>query len=198
MCAYCRRATHGNPDDINWSITEEDLSSWVLREVSLIQKIWSGKGILEPIGGKFNLEKAETKNFLLFSGYMEDWVRCKREMRNRCDLDGYSRAIFGGANGKKYVPSGDMDKTVFADQKKFLFEVLDVRFKKGKARNIIMKHLTTKDVYAIWTDVLDYYDDPDRLCLLIVALNMKAQRHEFTNPNKEKEYVEEFETSVRT
>ena len=57
-----------------------------------------------------------------------------------------------------------------------------------------MKHLTTKDVYAIWTDVLDYYDDPDRLSLLIVTLNMKVQRHEFTNPNKGKEYVEEFET----
>ena len=74
MQAYYRRATHGNPDDANWSITEEDLNSLVLREVGFIQKIRSGKGILEPIKGKFNLEKAEIKKFPLFSGYMDDWV----------------------------------------------------------------------------------------------------------------------------
>ena len=115
-------------------------------------------------------------------------------MWNRCDFDGCSRAIFGSANGKKYVPRGDMDRTVFEDQKKFLFEVFDVPFKKGKVRTIVMKHSTTKDVYDIWTDLLAYYDDPDQLSQLIVALGMKVQRHEFTNPNKGKEYIEEFES----
>ena len=27
MWAYCKRATHGNPEDINWSITETDLGN---------------------------------------------------------------------------------------------------------------------------------------------------------------------------
>ena len=68
----------------------------MLQEVSLIRKIQSRKGILEPIRGKFNLNKAETKNFPQFSGKVEHWVRVKREMKNRCDLDGCSRALFGG------------------------------------------------------------------------------------------------------
>ncbi len=68
-------------------------------------------------------------------------------MKNRSKLDGCSRALFGGADGKKDVPCGDMDKTVFENQKKFMFEVFDVRWKEGKARTIIMKHSTTKDVF---------------------------------------------------
>ena len=54
-------------------------------------------------------------------------MRIKREKKNRCELDGCSKALFGRADGKKYVLSGDMDKTVYENQKKFMFEVFDVR-----------------------------------------------------------------------
>ena len=114
-------------------------------------------------------------------------------MKNRCDLDGCSRALFGGADGNKYILSGDMDRTVFENQKKFLFEVFDVRWRKGKARTIIMKHSSTKDVYQIWTNLLAYYEDPDQLSHLVVALSMKVQRHEFMSANKDKEYIKNFE-----
>ena len=117
-----------------------------MKEDSLIQKIRSRKRILEPIVGKFDLDKANTKNYPQFTGKVEHWVRIKREMKNRCELDGCSRALFGGADGKKYVPSGDMDKTVFENQKKFMFAVFDVRWKQGKDRTIIMKHSTSKDI----------------------------------------------------
>ena len=164
-----------------------------MKEGSLIQKIRSGKGILEPIGGKFNLDKADPKNYPQFTGNVEHWVWIKREMKNRCELDGCSRALFGGADGKKYVPSGNMDKTVFENQKKFMFEVFDVRWKKGKARTIIMKHWTTKNVYQIWAEILAYYDDSDRLSQLVVALSMKVQHHEFVSAHKGLEYVENIE-----
>ena len=39
MWAYCRRSTHENRDNINWSVTKEDLDSWVIQEGSLILKI---------------------------------------------------------------------------------------------------------------------------------------------------------------
>ena len=68
MWAYCKRATHGNPEDINWGISEAALGNWVLEEGSLIQKIRSGKGILELIRGNFNLDKADTKNYPQFTG----------------------------------------------------------------------------------------------------------------------------------
>ena len=121
-------------------------------------------------------------------------MRIKREKKNRCELDGCSKALFGRADGKKYVLSGDMDKTVYENQKKFMFEVFDVRWKRGKARTIIMKHSATKNVYQIWADILAYYDNPDRLSQLVVALSMKVQRHEFVSANKGLEYVENFET----
>ena len=193
MWAYCRRVTDGHPDDINWNITKDALANWVLQEVGLIQKIQSGKGILEPIRGTFNLDKAETKNFPKISGK----VRVKCEMKKLCDLDGCSRALFGSANGKKYVPSGDMGRTVFENQKKFLFEVFDVRWRKGKARTIITKHSTTKDVYQIWTNLLAYYDDPDRLSQLVVLLSMEVQRHEFLSA-RVKSMLKTLRRSVRT
>ena len=164
-----------------------------MKEGSLIQKIRSGKEILELIRGKFNLDKADTKNYPQFTGKVEHWVRIKREMKNRCELDGCSRALFGGADVKKYVPSGDMDKTIFENQKKFMLEVFDMRWKKGKARTIIMKHSASKDVYQIWAEILAYYDDPDRLSQLVVALSMKVQRHEFVSAHKGLEYVVNFE-----
>ena len=128
MWAYCKRATHGDPEEIDWSMSDNVLPAWLLKESALIQKIPSGKSILEPIGWKFDLDKADTKNYPQFTDKVEHWVRIKREMKNRCELDGCSRALFGGADGKEYVPSGDMDKTVFENQKKFMFEVFDVRW----------------------------------------------------------------------
>ena len=74
-----------------------------------------------------------------------------------------------------------------------MFKVIDARWKKVKARTIIMKHSTSKDVYEIWAEILAYYDDPDRLSQLVVALSMKVQRHEFVSAHKDLEYVENFE-----
>ena len=111
--AYCRRSMHGNSDDINWKITQSDLASWAVQESVLILKIWNEKEILEPIGGKFSIDKVDFRNYTVFHGDTQTWVRAKHEMRNRADLDGCARALFGVADGTRYVPAGDLNKQVF-------------------------------------------------------------------------------------
>ena len=56
-----------------------------------------------------------------------------------------------------------------------------------------MKYSAKKDVFKIWAEIVAYYDDPDRLSQLVVALSMKVQSHEFVSAHKGLEYVETFE-----
>ena len=84
-------------------------------------------------------------------------MRTKRTMQNIVNLDGCAKALFGATNGTAYVPVGDLDKQVFQEQKKY---------KRGKARTIVMKHATSRDMYVIWKDLLIYYDDYHRISQL--------------------------------
>ena len=95
--------------------------------------------------------------------------------------------------GTEYVPAEDLDSKVFEDQKKSYSKSLMPASGRGGARSIIMKHSKAKDVYSIWTDLLDYYDDTNQLSQLIIALSTKVQCHKFTSTARGEEYVEEFE-----